>query len=38
MVTKEDRLGVGRREGLGIWDWHMHTAVYGMTGQLGPAV
>ena len=24
--------------GLGVGDWHMHTAVYGMTGQRGPAV
>ena len=23
---------------LGVWDWHMHTKVYGMTGQQGPAV
>ena len=21
-----------------IWDWHMHTEVYGMTGQQGRAV
>ena len=35
MVTK------GGREwgdGLGVWDWHLHTVVYGMTGQRGPAV
>ena len=25
-------------EGLGAWDWHMHTRVYGMDGQWGPAV
>ena len=24
--------------GLGIWDWHIHTEVDGMTGQWGPAV
>ena len=30
MVTKGGRLG--------IWDWHMHTVVYGMNGQQGPAV
>ena len=24
-------------EGLGVWDWHMHTEVYGITGQMGPA-
>ena len=23
------------RDGLGVWDWHMHTEVYGMTGQCG---
>ena len=22
---------VQRRDGLGVWDWHMHTLVYGMT-------
>ena len=26
------------RNGLGVWDWHMHTDVYGTTGQQGPAV
>ena len=26
------------RDGLGGWDWHMHTVVYVMMGQLGPAV
>ena len=36
MVTKGDRYG--RRDGLGVWEWHMHTEVYGMTGQQGPAV
>ena len=30
--------GWGGRDGLGVWDWHMHTEVYGMTGQQGPAV
>ena len=24
--------------GLGVWDWHIHTVVYGMIGQRGPAV
>ena len=28
----------GGRDGLGIWDWHMHTTVYGMDGQQEPAV
>ena len=37
MVTKGDRLG-GGEDGLGVWDWHMHTEVYGMIGQQGPAV
>ena len=26
------------RDGLGVWDCHMHTEVYGMIGQWGPAV
>jgi len=26
----------GGRDGLGVWDWHMHTEVYGMIGQWGP--
>ena len=26
------------RDGMGVWDWHMHTMVYGMIGQQGPAV
>ena len=34
MVIKMGRLGGD--EGLGIWDWHMHSEVYGMIGQLGP--
>ena len=25
-------------EGLGVWDWYMHTLVYGMVGQSGPAI
>ena len=29
---------MGGRDGLGVWDWHMHTEVYGMIGQWGPAV
>ena len=37
MVTKEDRWWVGR-DGLGVWDWHMHTEVYGMIGQQELAV
>ena len=36
MVTKGDRW-IGR-DRLGVWDWHIHTEVYGMIGQLGPAV
>ena len=35
MVTKRDRWRWGE---LGFWDWHMHTDVYGMIGQQGPAV
>ena len=30
--------GGGGRDGLGVWDWHMHTKVYGTIGQQGPAV
>ena len=37
MVTKRDRCG-GERDGLGNWDWHLHTEQYGMIGQWGPAV
>ena len=25
-------------DGLGVWDCHMYTEVYGMTSQMGPAV
>ena len=37
MVTKEDS-GVGGKDGLGVWDWQMHTLVYGLVGQWRPAV
>jgi len=37
MVTKGDRCR-GGRDRLGVWDWHRHTEVYGMTGQRGPAI
>ena len=37
MVTKADRFG-GGGNGLGVWDWHMHTGVCGMTGKWGPSV
>ena len=30
--------GWGGRDGLGIQGWHMHTVVYGIIGQWGPAV
>ena len=26
------------RDGLGVWDWHMHSVVKGMTGQQEPAL
>ena len=29
--------GGRRRDGLGGGDWHMHTELYGMVGQQGPA-
>ena len=35
IVTKGDKCREGR-DGLGVWDWHMHTEVYGMTGQRRP--
>lgn len=28
----------GRRDGLGVWVWHVHAEAHGMTGQRGPAV
>ena len=37
IFTKGDRRD-GGRDGLGIWDWHMYTEVYGMIDQWGPAV
>ena len=24
---------IGEKDGLGLWNWHMHMEVYGMTGQ-----
>ena len=32
------RIQVAGRDVLGVWDWHMHTEVYGMIGQQEPAV
>ena len=26
------------RDGLGVWDWHMHTLIHGIDGQRRPAV
>ena len=37
MVTTRERWGVGK-DRLEVWDWHMHTEVYGMTGQWEPAI
>ena len=37
VLTKGDGWG-DERDGLRIWDWHMHTEMYGITGQQGPAV
>ena len=28
----------GGRDGVGVWKQHMHTTVYGTTGQRGPAI
>ena len=38
VVTKGDGWGGGWRDGLGIWDWHMHTEIHGMIGQWEPAL
>ena len=35
MVTKGEGRG---RDGLKVWNWHMHTVVYRMDGQWGPAI
>ena len=35
-VTKRDRWG--GRNGLRVWDWHMHSVVYGLTGKSAPVV
>ena len=35
-VTKGDRWW-GGKDGLQVWDGHMHTEVYGVIGQRGPA-
>ena len=32
LATKGDRWGKEQ------WDWHMHTELYGMTGQGGPTI
>ena len=32
------QVGEGGRYGQGNWDWHIHTEVYRMIGQQGPAV
>ena len=35
MLTK--RKMWGGRDGLGVWNWHKHSIVYGIDGQWGPA-
>jgi len=37
-LPKGTGVGGGRRDGLGVRDWHVHTEVYGMVGQQGLAV
>ena len=37
IVTVGNRWG-GWGDGPGIWDWQMHTKVYGMIGQQRPAI
>ena len=32
------KTGGGREGWTGVWVWHRHTVVYGMTGQWGPAI
>ena len=36
-ITKGERFGV-KWDGLGVWDWLMHTVIIGMTGQQEPAI
>ena len=33
-----ERGKMGGKDGLAVWDWHMHTTLYGMDGQQRPAV
>ena len=37
MSCQKGQVGRGR-DGLGIWDWHMHTDIYRMIGQQGPVI
>ena len=37
-LTDFEKLLVTKGLGLGVWDWHMHTEIYRMTGQKRPAV
>ena len=32
-VSFPKRTGAGGRDGLGVWDWHRHTEVYGVMGS-----
>ena len=34
----KEQVQAGGGDGLGVWGWYMHTILYGMTGQWGPAV
>ena len=38
MVTRWQWGGGCGVDGLGVWVWHMHTELYEMIGQWGPAV
>ena len=37
MVTSGERCG-GGEDRLGVWDWHVHTAVFKSDNQQGPTV
>ena len=36
MVTRGE--GLGGRDRLGVWDWHVHTATFKIDNQQGPTV
>ena len=38
LIKDKEAVGAGGRDGLGVWDWHVHTEVYGMISQWAPAI